>query len=216
MYSGSGKHLLSPETQRLVEGIVNNPNPCLSLINKTISELRAEAVNSGNAVVCSIDWLNNISGNYDDDEIPTLAFYLAANYSAAETFKELVESSKDVPTTIKRIIAEMFFGGTKLPLWKVYGASKKSEKSYEYLGTIETFQKQSEIPEVEVLGISVYPHESKKCYNIKVVILEDIDEKFKHYIVLRAGTNDSSAFTSNFEGSGFQKIQLDKDISNIL
>lgn len=216
MYSGDGKSLLDVKTQKLVEGIVNNPNAALNLINKEISILLKDSIDSGGAVVCSANTLNNISKEYPDEQIPSAAFALAANYASAKTFSGLIENSHNIVNDIKRIITEMFFGGTKLPLWKVYGATKKADKSYEFLGTIETFMDNMDIPEIEVLGIGIKPSDSGLYYNIKVVMLEEVTEKGKNYIVVRAGTNSSSGFTANFEGSGIQKLPLDKNVSAIL
>lgn len=216
MYSTDGNKVLDKSTQKLVEGIINNPNAAINLINKQLSDLERVIGNNDGEVVGNIQRINSITGDIDPSKIPSLAFYLVANYSSLVTIKEMIDGVDDVAPTIRRLITEMFFGGTKLPLWKVYGASKKGDKSYDYLGTIETFQEGLEGPTTEILGIGVHPSEDKMYYSLKITMLEGIDETKKHFIIVRMGTNSGSGFTSNIEGSNIQHIPLDKKLIDIL
>lgn len=215
LLGGSGKPL-DKSTQKLVEGIVNNPNAALSLVNKKLSEVEDVISTSHGQVVGHINRLNSISGKISDDLIPEMAFRITANYASVKMFAQLVKDSKDIGAVVRRLIAEMFFGGTKLPLWKVYGASKKGDKSYEYLGTIETFQKEMEGPTVELLGIGVSPSTNGKYYNMSSGMLESIEKGKKNIIIVRLGSNSSSGFTYNVEGSKVMTIPLNKKMTDLL
>jgi hypothetical protein len=106
------------------------------------------------------------------------------------------------------------YGGTSLPIWKVYGAAP-GEKAYENLGTYKLLIKKLENAKdrIELFGVKIkYPAGINPWLVVYWYVLYkiDLDDKNsiskKYYAIIRTGTNSGSSFTSNYEGS--QTIEL--------
>jgi len=202
---------ISDTTKSIVESVARDPSAIVNAINNVLRDA-IRLSESGDMIYGIWDKLSpvkNITGDKTAE-----AFALISNYCAAKTIVNMTRDATKIGDVIRRLISEMLFGGTKLPLWKVYGNFNSSEKSYEYLGTIDTFM--SEKPEIntEVFGFRVSP--VKFHYNYKLLFLENVDENKKSYVELRAGTNSSSHLTFNIEGTKIHEIPLESSISGIL
>jgi hypothetical protein len=202
---------IKAKTQVVIDKIKTNPHPLITAINRELKE--ASNIASSNDLIDSIwDKITKQSGNIQTNE----AFALIANYSGSKTISNMTRDSSKLAESVRRLVAEMLFGGTKLPLWKVYGDFGKGD-SYEYLGTIETFVK--DLPEVKipVFGWRASPSETKNNYVFKVLMLEGVEEEGKKYVELRVGTNSSSKITFNIEGTRIVgPLELDKPLSELL
>lgn len=184
-------------------------------LEKTLIE-----INSKNIPVCyhiDISKLEPVPITIGDPErfgdIPTVqAFSLISNINVLRTSINLLKNMMgeyDIKDLIAGIASEMIYGGTLLPIWKVYG-SAPGEKSYENLGTYKLLIKniESSSDRLELFGIKVkYPSMKNPWLVIYWYILYkiDVDENNniskKHYVIIRTGTNSGSSFTANYEGT---------------
>jgi hypothetical protein len=200
-YNSKNKKLGSSES-RLTDSIVSNTTRATSLVNNEIRKLQAMV--SGVNIPIKADTVGALSAKEPGD-----AFKIVSNYLTIKLLQEMVSDARGLQSNITRIIGEMYFGGTKLPLWKVFGYFGK--KSYHYMGTLEGFLDSKNLPIVDVMGVRI--KKGVGCYTITIFMLEDVDTVGKKYIQLRTGTNSSSKVTFIIEGTNkFGPIPLDKSL----
>ena len=186
--------VINAPTQKVIDTISKNPSLAINSVNKQLKKLYTM---SSDSIPIRINFLKPVK-KFKKGSESTETFTLISNYLTARTLLDMVLDSKDITVTVRRLVAEMLFGGTKLPLWKVYGDYGDGH-AYTYLGTIDVFVGDKPKANVEVLGIKATPTESH--YTITVVMLEDIVDKGKTYVMLRTGTNSSSRISFVFEGT---------------
>ena len=198
---------ISNNTMSIANSILDNPNNILNRINTYITKIMSQ--NSENVYI-NVDILSTVKKSNDIN----LAFKLASNLKTVKLINEFLNDVDKIGQSIKPLIADMLFGGTNLPLWKVYG-DYGSGVSYEYLGTIETFVSQSTPIGVEVFGVNIKKSKGG-WYTITLFMLETVDSEGKHYVMFRTGTNSSSRFTFIVEGTKVIVVPMEKNIDNIL
>jgi len=119
---------------------------------------------------------------------------------------------------ISNLTAEMLFGGTKLPVWKVYGAFGKTP--YSYLGTADAVEKRLNESEVDfkMLGVKAHPSPKKTYYTITCWVLSELTkDNQKYYTLLRTGTNSSSKMTMVMEGTKLLgPYPIDKQLKDLM
>jgi hypothetical protein len=182
----------------LAKTIYENPDLILGKINEKIELLRKSGISLKH------EKLTRISNK----KYPETSYKLVSNYKTVKLLNDL-SGIEDFNRVIREIIADMFFGNTKLPLFKVYGSFDNTQ-SYEYLGRIDHFIEGSFDNKVETVAVKIVNQNS--YYTITVYMLETVDEKGKHYVVLRTGTNSSSKFTFIVEGTKIVTIPLEENI----
>lgn len=202
--SKSGKEF-SGANQALINSILNNPSKATMLVNIEFTNLQNVAKVVGVPVVGK--QVKNLSVKEPGD-----VFKIVSNYLTLKTAQEIVSDSSKMQKNINRLVTEMFFGGTKLPLWKVFGYF--GTKAYHYMGTLEVFEKR-ELPDVGCFGVKITSAGSS--YTITFYMLEDVVDNGKSYVQLRTGTNSSSQIT--FIVEGVKKIgpfPLEKSLEEII
>jgi len=203
---------ITEPTKEIIETVASNPSLAINAVNKEISKLENNIGTSETVAIVSnqIKSLKKFSSKPE-----TAVFTLISNYLTVRTLVDMVSSEKSVAETVNRLVAEMLFGGTKLPLWKVYG-NYGSGHSFAYLGTIDTFLKENKPkPKLEVLGIRITPQ--KDFYTIAILMLEGVYNDGKKYYTLRTGTNSSSRISFVFEGTGVRgPYPIEKNLRQIM
>ena len=204
---------LTPVTLSKISDIVNNKEIVYNKINSNIKILEKNIDNAGDLVYYKRS--GTLKGDLDWDDENREAFALVGNYLTIRVLQDMVSDVSKLSSIVSRLIAEMFFGGTKLPLWKVYGETG-SGRSYEFLGTIDTYMEKytSGDINVEILGIRINITDTH--YSITIAMLKEIGEDGKTYVILRTGTNSSSGFTFIVEGTAEKTIDMDEGLSSIL
>lgn len=203
---------INAPTQQVIDTISQNPAKAINAVNALIKRLDA-ASTADQTVAADISYLKPI--NKFSSKPSTAAFTLISNYLTARTLVDMIDGQKKVSEVVNRLVAEMLFGGTKLPLWKVYGNYGKGH-SFTYLGTLDTFLKENKPkPKIEILGIRTTPQ--KDFYTITVFMLEGVYNEGRKYFVLRTGTNSSSRITFIFEGTAVRgPYPMDRNLKQIL
>jgi hypothetical protein len=199
---------MNQETKDLLDAIINKKDKILKNINKNFNTCVGLSNKLGN-VKSHYKQISNISKIDRQD-----ALKLVSNYSNSKVIIKLIKGLESYSVTIKQLVGEMFFGDTKLPLWKVYGSSTLGGKSYEYLGTIETFTKEGDSQDLDIFAYTLYPSKSNNYYMIKMYTLKDFTVDEKTYVVLRVDTNSSSRFSSNIEGVKEIKMPINENIES--
>lgn len=194
----------SDKQKQTVVSILNNTNTILRRINELVNEI--SSYNSDSIVIKS-KLLNTIK----DNNHANTALKLASNFKTLNTIKNILDDSEGLSESLRSILAEMFFGSTKLPIWKVYG-DFGSGISYSYMGTIERYLTTNMPNNLESIGVRISPDKSGSYYTITILILEDISEKGKNYVKLRTGTNSSSRFSFILEGTSELSIPIDTSL----
>ena len=150
---------------------------------------------------------------------------LFANASALDAFIKIVSKNtanigalKDQMIDLER---EIYFGKTKLPLFKVYGALKPDDTdTVERLGTAQEFVS-SERKKIEgkgtgfqwpVVGFSC-TNQKNKYYNVEGILLTGADETTNEptFTQCRMGTNKADAFSFVIEGTAIKTWDQFKD-----
>jgi len=200
LFEGISESFIYEAVDRRVPVIVKNVKENLPLIIKRVNDKIDEAIRISQSAkgIVAVPQGKISPTKYIKGDEKTNALSLVANYSTAKTIINMAKDADKIGKTTRRLVAEMLFGGTELPLWKVYGNYGKGKSTYEYLGTIKSFLSKLPEPNIDVFGFSVSPVDTH--YNFKLGMLEDISEKGKKYIQLRAGTNSSNRLTHNIEG----------------
>ena len=127
---------------------------------------------------------------------------LIANIATAQLISDLVNDVNKMKGIISNLTAEMLFGGTKLPVWKVYGAFGGTP--YSYLGTADAIEKRLSENEIDfkMLAVKAIPSPKKTYYTITCWVLSELtQDNQKYYTLLRTGTNSSSKMTMVMEGT---------------
>ena len=198
---------MTSSTENLVSSILSDPYTLLTKINNNINELYSK---KGQDVYLNIDKLNDVKNTKDTGT----AFKLVSNYKTVKLLNDILDDVEGIGNSIKSLLSDMLFGGTKLPLWKVYG-DFGSGISYEYLGTVERYVSQEMPTGIETFGVKISPTKNS-YYTITIMMLEKVDSKGKHYVQFRTGTNSSSKFTFIVEGTSEKVISHDKKLESIL
>jgi len=203
---------INAPTQQVIDSISSNPSKAIESVNRLIKRLE-DAARTDDTVVTVTNYLKPLKKF--SGKPSTAVFTLISNYLTTRTLIDMVKNEKGVSEVVNRLIAEMLFGGTKLPLWKVYGNYGKGH-SYAYLGTIDTFLKENKPkPKIEILGIRVTPQTD--FYTITVLMLEGVYNDGKKYYTLRTGTNSSSRITFVFEGTTVRgPYPMDRSLDQVL
>lgn len=178
----------------------------LDNVNKRLYQLETTFNSINNTskrveVLYSLDKIKDIPTNIQTSDI----YKLFTNYTTFEIIRkiigvELVANEKDVDQLIQTSIEinrEIFFGKTQLPIWKVYGVSekksKKTDKTYEYIGTAGEYEKN--IKEKNTKGKKIVfaltsTNQGNKYYSLSPYFLNSIDEDGSFlYAQCRAGSN---------------------------
>ncbi len=206
MMSGSGKALTS-SNEALVVSVISNPARATSLVNNEIKKLQ-EMVRS-TPIPVKADSVGSFSIKTPED-----AFHLVSNYLTVKAIQEMVSDANNLQKNISRMVGEMYFGGTKLPLWKVFGYFGK--KSWHYMGTLEvSMAKRESLPSIDVMGVRM--NKGTGSYTITIYMLEDVDERGREYVMLRTGTNSSSTPTFIIEGTKpFGPVPMEKPLVEVM
>lgn len=203
---------INAPTQAVIDSMSKNPGKAVKIINTLIKQL--QNTGDGDETIAVISSMLTPMKKFSGD--PNAGtFTLISNYLTLRTLLDMAKDEKGVAAVVNRLIAEMLFGGTKLPLWKVYG-NYGDGHSYVYLGTMDVFMQENKPkPKIEILGVKIKPQ--KDFYTITVLMLNEVSDKGKTYFVLRTGTNSSSRITFIFEGTKVSKeYPLDMDLKKIL
>ena len=196
-----------------MRSVANNPEYLIGLLISKIKELERLAIGNDSVYISTNIFIPKMEkGDLD------MVSWLGSNYLAANLFVDMINDTKKMKATIDRIIAEMSFGGTKLPLWKVYGVYG-SGKSYSYLGTLELFMKKDKeiIPNIELLGIEVRRSKKSEHYVFVTLMLDSISENGKKYVDLASRRQKSQSVEYKLEARGYKgPYPLDVPISTIL
>lgn len=211
--AGLTEKSITNETEKIVNKIAKNPYILIKTINDYINKL--DGYCKDNPIIYNDFSLIKPYKSISND-INKSVFTLISNYLTVLALIDMVNDTKGISKIIQRLVAEMIFGGTKLPLYKVYGYYG-NDKPYEYLGTIETSEFKNTDEKIEVMGIKIVPQKNK-YYTIYILMLKNIDDEGKkYYIKLRTGTNSSSEFSFIFEGSSIKgPYDIDRPISQII
>jgi len=141
-----------------------------------------------------------------------------ANATAVDAFNRMIKTDKTKLTTLVRdqidLAREIYFGKTKLPLFKVFSAkTDTSTDTVERLGTADDWVKgkleglispsDGLLGAWPVIGFSTTLQKGM-YYNISGGLISGTDAKGKHpaYILLAMRTNRADAFSFVAEGSG--------------
>ena len=205
---------ITAKTEAIVDNISSNPSKAVKLINNEVKRLK-NAVLGDKSVFLDVKLMSDMKKIKGDDY--KVVFTLISNYCTLRALVDMVADERSTGETVNRLVGEMLYGGTKLPLWKVYGDFGDGH-AYVYLGTLEAFLKGGGKTKsgIEVLGIRISPHKSGEYYVIAVAMLESISKEGKTYIILRTGTNSSSSITFIFEGTTTKTVPLSESISKVI
>jgi hypothetical protein len=132
----------------------------------------------------------------------TTVLSLIANIATAQLITDLVSDVSKMKGIISDLTAEMLFGGTQLPVWKVYGAFGGS--TYKYLGTADLVEKRLSEGDIDfkMLAVKAGPSPKKTYYTITCWVLSELTkDNQKYYTLLRTGTNSGSKKTMVMEGT---------------
>ena len=146
------------------------------------------------------------SKNWTKNEI----IKLFANATALNAFKEIVWTNRAAADALAsdmiQMEKEIYFGKTKLPLFKVYGASSASDNNtVTDLGTQADYVsgKTERIKDGgyqwPVVGFGAT--NQGKYYNLEGHLLSDVQGNEPEYTQCRMGTNKADAFSFVFEGT---------------
>lgn len=193
-----------------IEALMKDPNKILSKVNDQIKQL-IKISNATDYIQYNYTKLSSIKNSPDNIQD---VYSLIANYCTVLTLQDLLKDGKQLSSNIRWLLAEMFFGGTSLPLWKVYG-SVGSGPSYEFMGTVDTFIEADKTDTViDLIGWRLSPIGNHYATNL--LILDSIDKTTKKYITFRMGTNSSSNISFAFEGTGYKTIEVNESLNKLL
>jgi len=203
---------ITAKTQEMIDTVAKNPEKVYKVINNQILKLDNEA--KTNDTVCMVIKTIKPKNKFKGKESKAV-FSLIGNYLALRIFIDMVNDSRSMSATVNRLIAEMMFGGTKLPLWKVYGDYGDGH-AYAYMGTIDTFMKEKKTKkELEVIGIRITPQDD--YYTIMALMLEGVYKEGKKYVSLRTGSSSSSQVLFIMGGTSIRgPYEMDKSLKEIL
>jgi len=187
---GLNESSLNENNVNLINEVLSNPNKATSIVNNELNKIVSICQNKG----IPIKYKKNMNFEIKNN---SHVFKIIGNFLTLKTILEIILDESQIKTNLNKIVGEMYFGGTKLPLWKVFGYFGK--KSYSYMGTLDAFVNKNINENIDIFGIRI--NDNKNAYTITLYILEDIKENNKYYVELRTGTNSSSKITFIVEGT---------------
>ena len=185
--------------------IQENQDYVLRKINKIVGGFPSQ----NSSFYIKYDKLNSLK----NPDFPDAAWKLAANLKTVNIVKELIFDFDNVQEKMSELIGEVIFGGTKLPIWVVYG-DEGDGITYKSLGTLKAYiDKSYKHDNLEVFGIKL---ESQKgyYYSIDLIMLESVDNGQKKYVEFRTGTG-GKGFSFSFGGRKYEEIGLNETINSI-
>tara|TARA_R110001606_G_scaffold379469_1_gene539513 strand:+ start:93 stop:1853 length:1761 start_codon:yes stop_codon:yes gene_type:complete len=195
---------MSPKLKTEIDTIAQNPTQAIKNVNAYIDTLSKKVKSNKFAVGTfkKVKPTKNIRLSGDKHPGSTTVMSLIANIATAELITDLVSDASKMKGIIGDLTAEMLFGGTKLPVWKVYGAFGSTP--YSYLGTADIIEKRLSESDIDfkMLAVKAIPSPNKTYYTITCLILSELTkDNQKYYTLLRTGTNSSSRLTFTMEGT---------------
>jgi hypothetical protein len=187
-----------------VDAIASNTAIAYKNVNAYIDTLNKK-VKSNKYAVGSFEKITAVKDiRIAGDRYPgsTTVLSLIANIATAQLITDLVSDVTKMKGIISDLTAEMLFGGTKLPVWKVYGAFGGS--TYTYLGTADLVEKRLSEGDIDfkMLAVKAAPSPKKTYYTITCWVLSELTkDNQKYYTLLRTGTNSGSKKTMVMEGT---------------
>ena len=187
-----------------VDAIASNPAQAYKNVNAYIDTLNKKVKSNKYAVgsFTKVKPATNIKMSGDRYPGSTTVLSLIANIATAQLITDLVSDVTKMKGIISDLTAEMLFGGTKLPVWKVYGAFGGS--TYTYLGTADLVEKRLSEGDIDfkMLAVKANPSPKKTYYTITCWVLSELTkDNQKYYTLLRTGTNSGSKKTMIMEGT---------------
>ncbi|MCK9371504.1 hypothetical protein M0R04_16440 [Candidatus Dojkabacteria bacterium] len=215
--SQSGKDITDPIAQKAITAISNNPNIMVNEINRKLDVATKKAKKSDVVfLVNKLSSLNKLTG--DAGNIIQTCYALVCNYITAEFIINFIGTADEMSNNIKRLLAGMKYGSTKLPVWKVYGYGTK----YEYLGTYDIYIKDLPDFTIDPFGVNAYPNTRRKYgfneyYVFVMLMINNLTDKEKEYLLLRSGSYSSSRISYAIEGTSIQgPYPLNKKMEDML
>lgn len=187
-----------------VDAISSNPAQAYKNVNAYIDTLNKKVKSNKYAIgdFTKVKPVKNIEIKGDRYPGSTTVLSLIANIATAQLITDLVSDVSKMKSIISDLTAEMLFGGTKLPVWKVYGAFGGS--TYTYLGTADLVEKRLSESDIDfkMLAVKAAPSPKKTYYTITCWVLSELTkDNQKYYTLLRTGTNSGSKKTMIMEGT---------------
>ena len=187
-----------------VDAISKNPAQAYKNVNSYIDKLNKKVKANKYAVgsFTRVQPVKNIKVSGDRYPGSTTVLSLIANIATAQLITDLVSDVNKMKSIISDLTAEMLFGGTQLPVWKVYGAFGGS--TYKYLGTADLVEKRLNESDIDfkMLAVKAGPSPKKTYYTITCWVLSELTkDNQKYYTLLRTGTNSGSKKTMVMEGT---------------
>ena len=187
-----------------VDAISKNPAQAYKNVNSYIDKLNKKVKANKYAVgsFTRVQPVKNIKVSGDRYPGSTTVLSLIANIATAQLITDLVSDVNKMKSIISDLTAEMLFGGTQLPVWKVYGAFGGS--TYKYLGTADLVEKRLNESDIDfkMLAVKAGPSPKQTYYTITCWVLSELTkDNQKYYTLLRTGTNSGSKKTMVMEGT---------------
>jgi len=196
----------SNKVSMLITKMSDDPSKLINSVNQELSKLinMVSLTNTSSNIKMS----NNIQVKNSND-----IFKLISNYLTIRMIQDMLKDKTKLSNSINKVMGEMYFGSTKLPLWKVYGYF--NSKSYTYMGTIDVYTNKQRDPNIDVFGIKITP--TKNYYTITLYMIDNVSHKGKTYVKLRTGTNSSSRISFIVEGTNvIGPYPLNKPLEEII
>jgi len=195
---------ISGKLEAEIDEVAKNPMQAIKNVNGYIDTLNKKVKSNKYAIGTfkKVKPVKNIKLSNDKHPGSTTVLSLIANIATAQLIIDLVSDVSKMKGIISDLTAEMLFGGTKLPVWKVYGAFGKTP--YTYLGTADAVEKRLSENEIDfkMLAVKAEPSPKKTYYTITCWVLSELTkDNQKYYTLLRTGTNSSSKLTMIMEGT---------------
>lgn len=191
----------------LKECVYKNFNKILDEINKKLDWLVDLSRNDNKVKVTNFEFIK-----VDKIDRKTI-FYLVGNYLTMLICEKIL-TQKNINKIIRQISAEMLFGNTKLPLYKVYGYFNNN-KTYEFLGDKKSYIEKEFECNSDIFGLDI--QNNSQYYTMKYYIMDKIENEKKYYTVFRTGTKSSSSFSFLIEGKHYKgPYELKESLSNIM
>jgi len=168
------------------------------------------------------------NGDWDKGKDRETPYKLFANICAIRSMKKILTGGTEgeihdkLIDNLVGIYADMVFGKTQLPLWKVYGTVDGSH-AYEYLTTYEDFssdrksalesaKSELEVDDLDMLAVRANISKNGMYYNIESALMWDYKDGEFEWSQNRMGTNQGGEKVSwVFEGSKTINAQQYKD-----
>lgn len=195
---------LKADLKAEIDAIAKSPEQAIKNVNTYIDALNKKVKSNKYAIGTfkKVKPVKNIKMSSDRYPGSTTVLSLIANIATAQLITDLVSDVDKTKAIISDLTAEMLFGGTKLPVWKVYGAFGSTP--YSYLGTADVVEKRLSEAEIDfkMLGVKAEPSPKKTYYTITCWVLSELTtDNQKYYTLLRTGTNSGSKLTMIMEGT---------------